>query len=52
MEVGTLFEVIRWGFSIFIVVWCFSILFTGLKDINEIDDIMKENHKKIKNGKK
>lgn len=46
MEFGTLFEVCRWGFSIFIVVWCFSILLTGLKDMNEIDDIMKDRKSK------
>jgi hypothetical protein len=42
MEVGTLIEVIRWGFSIFVVVWCFSMLYTGIKDMNDIDDIMKK----------
>lgn len=46
MEVETLVEVCRWGFSIIIVLWCFSILFTGLKDINEIDDIMKDRKSK------
>ena len=42
MEIGTLFEVFRFGFAIFIVLRCFSILFTGVKDIHEIDDIMKD----------
>jgi len=42
MEAGTLFEVLRWGFSIFIVVWCFSMLYTGIKDMNDIDDVMKD----------
>lgn len=46
MEVGTLFEVIRWGFSIFFVIWCFSILYTGIKDMNDIDDIMKDRKSK------
>ncbi len=41
MEARTLFEVIRWGFFIFVVIWCFSILYTGIKDINNIDDVMK-----------
>ncbi len=47
-EVGTLFEMCRWGFSIFIVVCCFSSLFTGLKDMNEIDNIMNTKTKFIK----
>jgi len=46
METGTLFEVIRWGFSIFIVVWYFSILYTGIKDRNDIDDVMKNRKSK------
>ena len=37
MEVGTLVEVCRWGFSILVVIYCFLILFKGLKDISEID---------------
>jgi hypothetical protein len=42
VEAGTLLEVLCWGFSIFIVVWCFSMLYTGIKDMNDIDDVMKD----------
>jgi hypothetical protein len=42
MKVGTLVEVLRCGFSIFIIVWCFSKLYTGIKDINDIGDVMKD----------
>ena len=41
MDDLTLFEVIRWGFSIFVVILCVSILYNGFKDINYIDDIIK-----------
>ena len=46
MGLGTLFEVIRWGFSIFVIIWCFSMLYTGIKDMNDIDDIMKDRKSK------
>lgn len=42
MKLETLFELIKCGFSIFIIIWCFANLFTGLKDISKIDDIMKD----------
>lgn len=48
MEVETIFELCIWGFPIFIIIWCFSILFTGLKEINEINDIMKGRESKKK----
>ena len=42
MNIETLFEVCKWGFSIFIVIWCFLNMFAGLKDITEINNIMKD----------
>lgn len=35
-----------WIWSIFVVVYCLSMLFTGLKDLGEIDNILKN-----KNGR-
>lgn len=41
------FEVFKWIFSIAIIAWCFSNIFIGLKDISQIDDIMRsKKHKK------
>jgi hypothetical protein len=35
-----------WIFSIIIVIWCFSMLYTGIKDMNDIDDIMNDRKSK------
>ena len=36
-------EWLRWIFAIIVVVWCFSMLYTGIKDMNNIDDIINKN---------
>ena len=41
-EISNLVELYRFGFTIFIVILCFINLFSGLKKISEIDDIVKK----------
>jgi hypothetical protein len=39
MEIGTLIDLIRYGFAVVVIIYCIRLLWKGLKDISKIDNI-------------
>ena len=39
MEIGTLIDLIRYGFATIVVTFCMILLWKGLKNISKIDNI-------------